>query len=77
MQIIAYKYEADLHCIRHTMERFPELERPPSMLWIPTYDNEGNEVVPVFDTDELAEGYRTAIGTTCPECLHENINSPY
>ena len=64
--IIGYKYEADLHCIACTAERFysevADLQGMVDVNGIPyvddartrlTNDNDGNEVWPIFHADEL------------------------
>ena len=75
MRIIAYTYEADVHCIDCTNKRFGAT---------PTYrihrDNEGNLVHPVFSTDEwqeLDEGFLAENPTqylVCGDC-HEIIDT--
>ena len=47
-KIVAYTYEADLHCVSCAMERFG----PGST---DSTDNEGNPVHAVFDTDEIED----------------------
>lgn len=53
MNVIAYAYEADHHCIDCTRERFGgSAEADQNGVPIRARDNEGNPVHPVFDTDE-------------------------
>jgi hypothetical protein len=65
MRIIAYTYEADAHCIDCTRNRFADWpnarikwthEVDVNGVWndsqFPTLDNEGNEIHPLFSTDE-------------------------
>ena len=68
MRIIAYTYEADTHCIACTKQRFSD-EQNTSIkftnfidehgIWddpqFPTIDNEGNQIHPIFSTDEWQE----------------------
>lgn len=49
--VIAYTYEADVHCMECTIRRFGILE----LLACEAKDSEGNPVHPVFSTDEIAE----------------------
>jgi len=60
MRVIGYSYDADLHCIRHTRERFGA-----------NYDNatdsEGNAVHAIFSTDELDGAFH------CAECITEEL----
>lgn len=46
MRIIGWKYDADLHCNECTRKRFGIVD-------VGTYDSEGNQVWPIFSTDEL------------------------
>lgn len=48
--IIGYTYEADVHCVACTVERFGE---EPGRGWVreDAVDNEGNAVHPVFSWD--------------------------
>jgi hypothetical protein len=61
--IVAWTYEADIHCPRCARERFgddiDEAEPAPE-------DSEGNEVRPVFASDELSEE-----GEYCGTCGDE------
>lgn len=76
MKIIAYTYEADCHCVDCAKKRFelPPLtslerkDRWPDNNGISAYqrDNEGNEVRPIFSTDEQLEPLH------CGDC-HESI----
>jgi hypothetical protein len=65
MEIIAYTYEADYHCIDCTRKRFSDTptsrikwtyEVDENGIWndsqFPTLDTEGNLVHPLFSTDE-------------------------
>jgi hypothetical protein len=51
--IKAYQYEADIHCIDCTHKRFA-YKHDDGCIYLDDdqLDNEGNEVHPVFDTDE-------------------------
>lgn len=63
MKIIAYAYEADLHCQECTLQRFgAELNGTATIK-----DREGNEVHPIFDIDEQLEPL------VCGDC-HEIID---
>ena len=68
MRIIAYAYEADYHCIDCTRNRFSDSpkarikwthEVDEHGVWndsqFPTLDTEGNEIHPLFSTDEWVE----------------------
>lgn len=56
-RIIGYSYDAALHCLDCTCDRFVT---EPSEL---TKDSEGNPVHPIFSTDETGEG-----GDYCDDC---------
>jgi len=56
MNIIGYSYEAALHCVDCARERFPLL---PNV----AFDREGNQVRPVFSTDEPGDS-----GDYCDDC---------
>jgi hypothetical protein len=43
--IVGYTYDADQHCVDCTHKRFPVLDES-------TRDSEGNEIHPIFDTNE-------------------------
>lgn len=60
--VIAYAYEADIHCADCAAKRFPTGHGT---------DREGNEIHPVFDTDE-----QDASGVYCGDCGDE-ISEPY
>ena len=64
MNIKAYTYEADIHCIACTVKRFAyfhtgDVREDSFVDWWGIYydqaDNEGNLVHPLFDTDEWEE----------------------
>lgn len=80
-QIIAYTYEAGMHCIRCTRKRFgwqgvvaANMQRArlrdgrpradENGISTTAYDNEGNEVHPVFRWDE-----NDPEGQTCDDCF--------
>ena len=94
MAIIAYDYEADHHCIECTIERQARGELKPSDHWMEqagprtdehgikyaATDNEGNNIHPVFDTDqwwgeetirEMDDGERIADYLDCGDCRTE------
>jgi len=48
MKVIAYTYEADIHCRTCAIDRFPTLATTGEAT-----DREGNPVHPVFSTDEI------------------------
>ena len=54
MRVIGYAFEADTHCPACTLERFPRIEG--------ARDNEGNDVHPIFSTDEITAS------VYCGEC---------
>lgn len=54
-EVIGFTYEADYHCVPCTQKRFG---RGPSV----SLDNEGNEVYPIFVSDELDQD------TRCGDC---------
>ena len=58
MNIIAYTYEADIHCPSCAELRFDREELAHGL----ATDHEGNEVHPVFSTDEIQED------TVCGDC---------
>lgn len=50
MRIVAWVYDADVHCLECAMKRFGEnIERLNPL----PYDREGNHISPVFETDEI------------------------
>ena len=61
MNVIAYTYEADYHCIDCTKNRFGEDD----LGYAFTVDNEGNPIHPVFSTDEVSSD------AVCGDCLKE------
>lgn len=70
MRVIAYTYEADYHCLACTAKGF---NPPDSYGDYHGVDSEGNEIHPVFDTDEwyandIYEGVRFA-KLVCGDCL--------
>ena len=48
VSIIAYTFEADIHCPACSINRFPTLATTGEAM-----DKEGNPVRPVFSTDEI------------------------
>lgn len=77
MRVIAYSYDADIHCIGCTQGRlansgfkFPVNDRRDEHL-IPenAVDSEGNKIHPIFSTDENSDGLY------CGDC-HEEIEAP-
>lgn len=73
MKIIAYTFEADVHCPACTHERFPAdsfTEYLPDEHDVGTQaiDREGNPIHPVFDIDEDPDGSFTHCGD-CHEAL--------
>ena len=78
-RIVAYTYEADVHCPECTRKRFAAAYygqwHPRDEHGLPDYaerdpqamtDREGNPVHPVFSTDEVTRTHYTHCGT----CLH-------
>lgn len=60
MKIIGYTYEADTHCVSCAVKRFAEVPHKGKELdehFIPmrAEDGEGNEIHPMFSTDEQIE----------------------
>lgn len=64
MTIIAYAYEADYHCIDCTRTRFSDLptarikwthDVDEHGIWCDAKDREGNQIHPLFSTDEWQE----------------------
>lgn len=56
MRILAYTYEADIHCPDCALERFPgepNDKRDYHGVPIEAQDREGNTITPVFSTDEI------------------------
>ena len=55
--IIAYAYEADLHCPRCTKRRFPDPGADPDEHGVAqdATDREGNVISAVFTTDEVLQ----------------------
>lgn len=96
MRIIAYTYEADFHCPSCAEKRFGHGEKagraalnlPLAAVefdehWIPLRqeDDEGNEVRPVFSTDELpcdlpaeAGGYSPVVCGDCHAVIKERAS---
>lgn len=63
MRVIAYAYEADIHCLPCAEHRFGvALDRPE------TEDTEGNPIGAVFSTDETPEW-----GLYCGDCGDELV----
>ena len=56
MRIIAYTYNADVHCVHCTQERFAETPHDWSVdnnnIPYEAQDSEGKNIHPVFSTDE-------------------------
>lgn len=81
MRIIAYTYDAGMHCVACTdhrgcvglLTREPPLQLGTDEHGIPLdlIDTEGNAVHPVFDIDETSD-----TGDTCDTCLGV-IREPY
>ena len=65
MKIIGYSYEAGINCLDCTKRRYPDLSED-------TLDREGNEVIPVYDIEEI-DGNE---GVYCDCCFCE-IREPY
>ena len=63
MKIIAYTYEAAMHCPACARVQFGAFqgESDEHGVWLDAKDREGNHVAPVFDTDETSE-------THCDTC---------
>ena len=60
MKILAYKYDADYHCIDCTVQKFKQplainLDIDENGIGMEIEDSEGNYVSPLFDTDEWYE----------------------
>lgn len=74
MKLIGYTYDADYHCVACTTRQFgAKLDHP--QLVGKALDSEGNEVHPLFDTDEwwandTFEGNSFAT-LNCSECGYE------
>lgn len=69
MQVIAYAYDADHHCLDCTLDSFPGFNEGNSDEY---RDSEGNEIHPLFDTDEwyandIYEGNSKAV-LSCGDC---------
>lgn len=58
MKIIAWTFEADIHCPECALKRFG-----PALHNVDTKDSDGNPLHPVFSTYELEPG------TCCGDCL--------
>jgi len=59
MKIVAYAYEAAIHCPRCTLRRF-HVDSEDALVGV--LDREGNEVWPVFSIDENASGHCDTCG---------------
>ena len=59
MNIVAYVYEAAIHCPRCTLRRF-HVDSEDALVGV--LDREGNEVWPVFSIDENASGHCDTCG---------------
>jgi hypothetical protein len=74
MQVIGYTYEADYHCIECATKAFGFKLTNPERVGH-AIDSEGNEVVPVFDTDEWYANYiyagETYATLNCCDCAAE------
>lgn len=60
MKIVAYTYDADTHCVACTQARFAlhadrhkDYDTDPHGVYVMAVDREGNEIYPVFSTDEI------------------------
>lgn len=60
--IIAYTYEAAIHCPACTRLRFPTIDRVSVRIDDLCTDREGNHVRAVFSTDEMD------LGESCDDC---------
>jgi hypothetical protein len=84
MRIIGYAFEADVHCPACTLKRWQDCADAIRAVAIPEvwhqnmdengvplriHDREGNEVHPIFSTDE------GALQETCGDC-HANLYDP-
>lgn len=58
--IVGWKYEADIHCWDCATRRLPKLRNDPNAAIL---DSEGNEVHPIFETDE------GALDEVCGDCF--------
>lgn len=75
MKIIAYTYEADVHCISCARERFKDEPKAglsnddfdENWLSYTQEDREGNPIHPVFDIDENIDG----VFDHCGDCGEE------
>jgi len=74
MKIIAYKYDADHHCIDCTKQKFKQplaidLDIDDNGIGMEIEDSEGNIVSPLFNTDEWT-GYNGELGEflSCGTC---------
>jgi hypothetical protein len=80
MKVIAYTYEADIHCIDCTRKRY---ESGGFNGIYDSLDNEGNLIHPLFDTDEWQELDESFIAENpiqylacgdCHEVIEEYVN---
>jgi hypothetical protein len=81
MRIIAYAYEADVHCPECTfnqaavglLKRVPPLDVRTDAhgLTGDLVDREGNPVTPIYDIDEMPEEQATIACGDCHEILQE------
>lgn len=65
-RIVAYTYEADVHCPACANNRFGQHIRYPrdaNGIPLDSTDREGNPVHPVFSTDEVTRTHYTHCGT--------------
>lgn len=65
-RIVAYTYEADVHCVNCTNTRFGQYIRFPrdtNGIPLDSTDREGNTIHPVFSTDEVTTTHFTHCGT--------------
>lgn len=63
--ILGYAFEADLHCIDCTMERFPDLEDGV------TEDNEGNVVTAYLSGQDTNDTDQTEVCGDCFDVIYE------
>ena len=72
MNVVAYAYDADIHCPGCTRTRFPggNLDAHHEDADCP-HDGEGNAVGPVFDDGDIPDA-----GIYCGDCCEEIIEAP-
>ena len=75
--IVGFTYEADIHCVLHTLKRF-------GVLLDGAKDEEGNDLHPVFSLDDpgdpanldgpgLFASIENPTGSHCSECIYESV----